>query len=85
MMAEGRMDLFRQMVGNMVIALGMPPIDNDDELDDLTIRTGHTGKVVRAYQTLIIKLKFYSSKTSCRDKGEGMPQVLPISLPKRQR
>jgi hypothetical protein len=38
------MDLFRQMVGNMVIALGMPPIDND-ELDDLTIRTGYTGKL----------------------------------------
>lgn len=45
MIAEGRMEIFRQMVGNMVIVLGMAAIDDDDELNDLTLRTGHTGKL----------------------------------------
>lgn len=44
MINEGRMDLFWQVVFNMIIALGMPAID-DDELDDLTLRTGHAGKL----------------------------------------
>lgn len=44
MMNEVGMDLFRQIVCSMVSALGMPAID-DDELDDLTFRTGHAGKL----------------------------------------
>lgn len=44
MMTEGGMDMFRQIVGSMVTALGMPAID-DDELDDLTLHTGHAGKL----------------------------------------
>lgn len=44
MINEGRMDLVWQVVFNMIIALGMPAID-DDELDDLTLRTGHAGKL----------------------------------------
>jgi hypothetical protein len=35
MLNEGGMDLFRQIVCNMITALGMPAI-NEDELDDLT-------------------------------------------------
>ena len=42
-MAEGRMDLLRQAVRNMLVALQMPDVD-DDELQDLTARIGHTGK-----------------------------------------
>jgi hypothetical protein len=42
-MAEGRMDLLRQAVRNMLAALQMPDVD-DDELHDLTARIGHTGK-----------------------------------------
>lgn len=44
MMNEGMIDLFRQIVFNMVTALGKPAID-DDELDGLTLRTGHAGKL----------------------------------------
>jgi len=44
MMAEGRMDLFRQAVRNMLATLDMPDV-SDNELDDLTLRVGHTGKL----------------------------------------
>jgi hypothetical protein len=44
MMAEGQMDLFRQAVRNMLVALQMPDV-GDDELDDLTLRDGHAGKI----------------------------------------
>jgi hypothetical protein len=43
-MNERGMDLFRQIVRNMITALGMPAVD-DDELDDLTLLTGHAGKL----------------------------------------
>jgi hypothetical protein len=44
MTAAGRMDLFRQVVRNMLAALDMPDV-GDDELDDLTLRVGHAGKL----------------------------------------
>jgi len=43
-MAEGRMDLLQQAVRNMLAALQMPDVD-DDELHDLILRIGHTGKL----------------------------------------
>jgi hypothetical protein len=46
MIAEGQMDLFRQAVRNMLAALQMPDVD-DNELHDLTLRVGHTGKFKR--------------------------------------
>ena len=42
-MNEGGMDLFRQIACNMITALGIPAVD-DDELDDMTFLTGHAGK-----------------------------------------
>jgi len=42
-MAEGTMDLFRQAVRNMLAALQMPVLD-DNELHDLTLRISHAGK-----------------------------------------
>jgi hypothetical protein len=42
-MAEGRMGLLRQAVRNMLVALQMPDVD-DDELHDLTARIDHTDK-----------------------------------------
>lgn len=44
MMGEGRIDLFRQAVRNMLATLRVPDI-SDDELHDLTLRIGHTGKL----------------------------------------
>jgi hypothetical protein len=44
MMNERGMELFRQIVCNILTALGMPAID-DNELDDLTFRIGHAGKL----------------------------------------
>ena len=43
-MAEGTIDLFRQAVRNMLAALQMPDVDNN-ELHDLTLRIGHAGKL----------------------------------------
>jgi len=43
-MAEGQMNLFRQAVRNMLAALRMPDV-NENELHDLTLRIGHTGKL----------------------------------------
>jgi hypothetical protein len=43
-MAEGTIDLFRQAVRNMLAALQMPDVD-DNELHDLTLRIGHAGKL----------------------------------------
>jgi hypothetical protein len=43
MMAEGRMDLFWQVVYNMLAALRMP--DDDNKLYDLTFRIDVTGKL----------------------------------------
>lgn len=41
-MAEERMDLLRQAVRSMLVALQMPEVD-DTELHDLTLHIGHTG------------------------------------------
>jgi hypothetical protein len=43
-MVEGRMDLFQQLVRNMLAALQMPDVD-DNELYDLTFCIGHIGKL----------------------------------------
>ena len=43
-MAEGKMDLLRQAVRNVLAALRMPDV-GDDELHDLILRIGHTGKL----------------------------------------
>ena len=43
-MAEGQMNLFRQAVRNMLAALQMPDV-NENELHDLTLRIGHTSKL----------------------------------------
>jgi hypothetical protein len=43
-MAAGTIDLVRQAVRSMLAALQMPDVD-EDELEDLTLRTGHTGKL----------------------------------------
>jgi hypothetical protein len=45
MIAEGRMDLFRQIVGNIIIALGMPVIDDNNKLNNLTLYTRHAGSL----------------------------------------
>ena len=42
-MTEGSMDSFRQAVRNMLAALRMSDV-SDDELHDLTLRIGHIGK-----------------------------------------
>jgi hypothetical protein len=43
-MAQGRMDLLRQAVRNMLAALGMPDV-GDNKLHDLILHIGHTGKL----------------------------------------
>jgi hypothetical protein len=43
--AEGTIDLFRQAVRNMLAALQMPDVNDDNELHDLTLRIGHAGKL----------------------------------------
>jgi hypothetical protein len=43
MMNEGELDVFRQIVCDMANALGVAI--NGDELDDLTLRTGHAGEL----------------------------------------
>jgi hypothetical protein len=43
-MAEGRMDSVRQAVRNMLATLRIPDV-TADELDDLTLSIGHTGKL----------------------------------------
>jgi hypothetical protein len=43
-MAAGTMDLVRQAVRSILAALQMPDVDKD-ELNDLTLRTSHTGKL----------------------------------------
>jgi hypothetical protein len=40
-----RIDLLREIVRNILPALGMPDVDNDSELDDLTLRIGHTDEL----------------------------------------
>ena len=40
----GRIDLLREIVRNILPALGMPDVD-DVELDNLTLRIGHTGEL----------------------------------------
>jgi hypothetical protein len=44
-MSEERLDLLRQAVRNMLAALQMPDIDDDNELHDLTLHVGHTGRM----------------------------------------
>ena len=44
MMAEGRIDLFRQAVRNMLTALRMPDVD-ENRLHDLTLRVSHTSRL----------------------------------------
>jgi len=41
----GRIHLLRQIVRNILPALGMPDVDDEGELDDLTLRIGHTGEL----------------------------------------
>jgi hypothetical protein len=60
----------------MITALGMPPVD-DAERDDLTLRTRYAGMLSEPTENTIVKLKFYCSNASGRDKGGGVPQVLP--------
>ena len=60
----------------MITTLGMPAL-NDAELDDL-IRTDHAGMLSELTENTIVKLKLYCSNASSRDKGGGMPQVLPL-------
>jgi hypothetical protein len=43
-MSNERMDLLRQAVRTMLATLEMADVD-DDELHDLTLRIGHTGKL----------------------------------------
>lgn len=43
-MSEERLGLLRQAVRNMLAALQMPDID-DNELHDLTLHIGHTGRI----------------------------------------
>jgi hypothetical protein len=40
----GRIDILREIVRNILPALGMPDVD-DGELDDLTLHIGHTGEL----------------------------------------
>lgn len=89
------MDLLRQAVRNMLVALQMPDVD-EDELHDLTARIGHTGEWDSAtlgslantfiVQTHQVETKGDACLRSCpvlfrRDEDDDAPQITPPDTP----
>jgi hypothetical protein len=62
---------------NIVTALGMPAID-DGELDDLTLRTGHTGKLWEPTKLLSLSSSFIFQKHLVEIRGAACLKSCPF-------